>query len=121
MAKRTREAMRKRRHQRVRKKVDGTTECPRLNVYRSLTQIYAQVIDDSVGSTLASASTLDPEIKPQLDGLTKMEQARIVGKAIAERAMGKGVKKVVFDRGGYRYHGRVQNLAEAARETGLEF
>jgi large subunit ribosomal protein L18 len=121
MAKRTREAMRKRRHERVRKKLSGTTACPRLNVYRSLTQIYAQVIDDSAGSTLVSASTLDPEIKPQLDGLTKVEQARIVGKAIAERAMEKGVKKVVFDRGGYHFHGRVQNLAEAARETGLEF
>ena len=121
MAKRTREAMRKRRHERVRKKVSGTTECPRLNVYRSLTQIYAQVIDDSVGSTLASASSLDPEIKPQLDGLTKVEQAHVVGKVIAERALGKGVKKVVFDRGGYRFHGRVQKLAEAAREAGLEF
>ncbi len=121
MAKRTREAMRKRRHERVRYKISGTTECPRLNVYRSLTQIYAQVIDDSVGSTLVSASTLDPQIKPQLDGLTKEEQARIVGKAIAERAMEKGVKKVVFDRGGYRFHGRVKKLAEAARETGLEF
>jgi large subunit ribosomal protein L18 len=86
-----------------------------------LTQIYAQVIDDSVGLTLVSASTIDPEIKPQLDDLTKVEQARLVGKVIAERAMEKGVKEVVFDRGGYRFHGRVRNLAEAARETGLKF
>jgi large subunit ribosomal protein L18 len=121
MANRTREAMRKLRHERVRKKVAGTAECPRLNVYRSLMQIYAQVIDDSAGSTLVSASTLDPEIKPRLKGLTKTEQARLVGTAVAERAKEKGVKKVVFDRGGYRYQGRVRNLAEAAREAGLDF
>lgn len=121
MAKRTRESMRKRRHKRVRKKILGTAERPRLNVYRSLKQIYTQVIDDDAGHTLASASTLDPEIKPRIKGKTKTDQAKIVGTFIAERAVSEGVKKVIFDRGGYRYHGRVQAMAEAAREAGLEF
>jgi large subunit ribosomal protein L18 len=121
MTKRTREAMRKRRHVRVRKKFAGTAARPRLNVYRSLKQIYANVINDEAGHTLVSASTLDPEIKPKLKKLTKIEQAQLVGKAIAERALAEGVKQVVFDRGGYRFHGRVRALAEAAREGGLEF
>lgn len=106
---------------RVRKKIAGTAERPRLNVYRSLNQIYSQVIDDDAGHTLTSASTLDPEIKPRLKGLTKTEQAKVIGTIIAERAVEKGVKKVIFDRGGYYYHGRVRALAEAAREAGLEF
>ncbi len=121
MAEKSREQMRQRRHRRVRAKVSGTPECPRLNVYRSLAGIYAQVIDDSSGRTLAAASTLDAEIKPRLKGLRKTEQARLVGQLIAERARAKGVESVVFDRGGYRYHGRVRALAEAARESGLRF
>jgi len=121
MAKRSRNDMRKRRHRRVRKKVSGTPEAPRLNVYRSITQIYAQMIDDEAGTTLVSASTLDAALKAQTEGKTKTEKAVIIGKVIAERAQEKGVKKVVFDRGGYRYHGRVKALAEAAREAGLIF
>jgi large subunit ribosomal protein L18 len=113
--------MRKRRHKRVRKKLLGTKERPRLNVYRSLKQIYAQVIDDNESHTLASASTIDPEVKSRLKGKTKTEQAKVIGTIIAERAVAEGVKKVIFDRSGYRYHGRVQALAEAAREAGLEF
>ncbi|MGD8554196.1 MAG: 50S ribosomal protein L18 [Anaerolineales bacterium] len=121
MGKKTRQQMRKRRHLRVRSKVIGNPDQPRLNVFRSLNQIYAQLIDDSAGKTLASASTLDGELKERLKGLKKTEQAGIVGTLIAERAIAKGVRKVVFDRGGYRYHGRVRSLAEAAREAGLEF
>lgn len=110
-----------RRHKRVRKRVVGTPERPRLNVFRSLSHIYAQVIDDSRGHTLVSASTIEPEVETQLKGLKKVEQARLVGKVLAERALHRGIKKVVFDRGGYKYHGRVKALAEAAREGGLEF
>ena len=113
--------MRKRRHERVRKKLSGTPEKPRLNVYRSLTGIYAQVIDDVAGNTLTSASTLDPEVKKKIKGLKRIEQAKLVGSMIAERAKSKGIKRVVFDRGGYQYHGRVRALADAAREAGLEF
>ena len=113
--------MRKRRHLRVRKSIAGTTKRPRLNVYRSLSQIYAQVIDDSIGHTLASASTLDSDLKKQLKGLKKTEQARLVGELVAERAKEKGIREVVFDRGGYKYHGRVKALADAARESGLVF
>ena len=110
-----------RRHLRVRKKVFGTPERPRLSVFRSLKHIYAQIIDDTRGITLAAASTLDPELRGQLDGLTKTEKARLVGRLIAQRALAKGIRKVVFDRGGYKYHGRVKALADAAREAGLEF
>jgi len=110
-----------RRHLRVRKTVIGSSERPRLNVFRSLKHIYAQVIDDSVGQTLISASTLDNEIKGKLDGLKKTEAAELVGKVLAERALANGVTAVVFDRGGYKYHGRVKALAEAARKAGLEF
>jgi large subunit ribosomal protein L18 len=116
-----REAARRRRHKRIRRKVFGTQERPRLNVFRSLQHIYAQVIDDWAGHTLVSASTIDSEIRPQLDELSKTEQARLVGEVVAERALDKGIEKVVFDRGGYKYHGRVKALAEAAREKGLEF
>ena len=112
---------RKRRHQRVRKHLSGTTERPRLNVFRSLRHIYAQVINDEVGHTLASASTLDKEVCSQINGLEKADQARMVGKVLAERALAKGVTRVVFDRGGYKYHGRVKALAEGSREGGLEF
>lgn len=109
--------VRKKRHQRVRNKISGTAECPRLNVFRSNKNIYAQIIDDVAGVTLASASTLDSEIS----GGTKTNAAATVGELVAKRAAEKGIKKVVFDRGGYLYHGRVQALAEAARENGLEF
>ncbi|HHE72592.1 MAG TPA: 50S ribosomal protein L18 [Chloroflexi bacterium] len=112
---------RARRHLHIRKRVQGTPERPRLNVFRSLNHIYAQVIDDTVGRTLTSASTIDREIREQIAGLKKTEQARVVGRIVAERALAKGVKQVVFDRGGYKYHGRVKALAEAAREAGLDF
>jgi large subunit ribosomal protein L18 len=121
MSDKNRNVMRHRRHESVRQKVAGTPDRPRLNVFRSLTQVYAQLIDDESGKTLASASTLESEIKSKLAGLSKTEQAKLVGAAIARRAAEKGVKQVVFDRGGYRYHGRVRALAEAAREAGLEF
>ena len=116
-----RRVARLRRHRRVRKRVVGTSERPRLNVIRSLSHIYAQVIDDSQGHTLVSASTFDPEVEAQLRGLTKTEQASVVGRVLAERALSQGVSRVVFDRGGYAYHGRVRALADAAREGGLEF
>ena len=116
-----REKARDRRHAHIRKRVVGTPVRPRLNVFRSLNHIYAQVIDDSAGLTLASASTLDHEVRDQVVGLKKTEQASVVGKIVAERAVAKGVEQVVFDRGGYKYHGRVKALAEAARKGGLEF
>jgi len=116
-----REKARDRRHIHIRKRVVGTPVRPRLNVFRSLNHIYAQVIDDSAGLTLASASTLDHEVRDQVVGLKKTEQASVVGRIVAERAVAKGVEQVVFDRGGYKYHGRVKALAEAARKAGLEF
>ena len=109
---------RKKRQQRVRRNISGTAECPRLNVFRSNKNIYAQLIDDVEGVTLASASTLDSEVSADD---TKVEQAAAVGKLVAERAKEADITKVVFDRGGYKYHGRVSALAEAARENGLEF
>ncbi len=112
---------RQRRHLRVRKRVVGTSERPRLNVFRSDKHIYAQVIDDSVGHTLAAASTVDVQIRDAAKGKTKTEQAILVGRLVAERALDAGIKRVVFDRGGYKYHGRVKALADAAREAGLEF
>ena len=108
---------RKKRHNRIRNKLSGTAECPRLNVFRSNTNIYAQLIDDVAGVTLASASSTDESITQG----NKTEQATAVGKLIAERASEKGIKQVVFDRGGFIYHGRVKALAEGARENGLEF
>jgi large subunit ribosomal protein L18 len=113
--------IRKRKHVRVRKNISGTAECPRLCVYRSNAHIYAQIIDDESQTTLASASTLDKEIKGSVSVGSNIEAAKAVGKLIAERAAAKEIKVVVFDRGGYLYHGRVQALAEAAREAGLEF
>lgn len=110
-----------RRHERVRSKVDGNTERPRLSVFRSLNHIYAQVIDDTKGVTLASASTIDSEISGSLEDKGKKSQAELVGQAIAKKAMEKGVQQVVFDRGGYKYNGRVQALADAARKAGLKF
>ena len=112
---------RQRRHRRVRKKAVGTVERPRLNVFRSLKHIYAQVIDDDKGHTLAAASTLDPELRGKLNGITKTEQAKLVGELLAERALARGVKRVVFDRGGFRYHGVIRAIADGAREAGLKF
>ena len=119
--KETRETARQRRHARVRKKISGTAQVPRLNVFRSLKHIYAQIIDDNVGCTLVSTSTLDPDVREQVAGLSKTEQAKVVGSRLAEKALSKGVTQVVFDRGGYRYHGRVEALAKASREGGLQF
>ena len=112
---------RKRRHIRVRKKVSGTSDRPRLSVFRSANHIYAQVIDDDNGNTIASASTVEADINQQKDGKTKVEIAAIVGKLAGERATEKGVNKVVFDRAGFKYHGRVKALAEGARKAGLDF
>lgn len=117
----TRSAARIRRHARIRKQIAGTPERPRLNVFRSLKDIYAQVIDDQAGITLVSASSIDKELRAKMDSLTKSEQAQLVGKAVAERAKEKGIESVVFDRGGYRYVGRVKALADGAREGGLKF
>lgn len=110
-----------RRHVRVRRKVAGTTERPRLAVYRSLEHIYAQVIDDTAGRTLVSASTVDREIRKAIAGKPKTEEAKIVGQYIAQRAKAAGVTQVVFDRGGNQYHGRIKALADGAREAGLDF
>ncbi len=110
---------RKRRHQRVRARVTGTALKPRLCIFRSLNHIYAQVIDDAKGHTLTSASTLDAEIESQ--GKAKTARAELVGSLVAKRAIDKGIHEVVFDRGGYKYHGRVKALAEAARQAGLKF
>ena len=112
---------RHRRHARVRTKVEGTTSTPRLCVFRSLNHIYAQVIDDSRGHTLAYASTLDPEMKGKAVGKVKTSKAELVGSLVANRALSKGINQVVFDRGGYKYQGRVKALAEAARQAGLKF
>ena len=112
---------RDRRHERVRKRVTGTQERPRLSVYRSLAHIYAQVIDDSQGRTLVSASTLDETLRPQLAQMTKTQEAQAVGRLVAQRALEVGISQVVFDRGGYVYHGRVKAVADAAREAGLQF
>lgn len=113
--------LRLRRHRRVRKRVRGSVERPRLNVFRSNMHIYAQVIDDVAGHTLAAASTVERDVATSVDGQNKIEQAKTIGKLIAERAKQAGVGKVVFDRGGYKYHGRIRALADAARESGLEF
>ncbi len=110
-----------RRHVHIRQHVAGTPERPRLSVFRSLNHIYAQVIDDNGGLTLAAASTIDREVRDQVAGKSKTDQAKIVGKVLAQRALAKGIKQVVFDRGGNQYHGRVQVLADAAREAGLDF
>ncbi|MEA4869665.1 50S ribosomal protein L18 [bioreactor metagenome] len=114
-------AIRVNRHYRQRKDLVGSAERPRLNVYRSTTHIYAQVIDDTVGNTLVAASTLDAEIKGKIEGKSKVEQAALVGELVGARAKAKGVTKVVFDRGGYLYTGRVAALADGARKAGLDF
>lgn len=113
--------LRQKRHLRMRKNVVGTAERPRLNVFRSLNHIYAQIINDETGSTLVSASTMDKDIRESIEYGGNIEAAKAIGAAVAKRALEKGIKKVVFDRGGLIYHGRIAALAEAARETGLEF
>jgi len=112
---------RKKRHLRIRKKISGTAEKPRFNVYKSNKHMYVQITDDMTGHTLVSASTLDPELRDKVDGITKTEAAKMVGELAARRAMEKGIKEVVFDRSGYIYHGRVKEVAEGARQAGLQF
>lgn len=112
---------RKARHRRIRKRVQGTAARPRIAVFRSHQHIYAQLVDDEVGRTLAAASTLDPELREQVKGMKPVEAARLVGETLARRSLAAGHVRVVFDRGGYLYHGRVQALAEGARSGGLEF
>jgi large subunit ribosomal protein L18 len=121
MTTKTRAKARIRRHARVRKSVTGTPNRPRISVYRSLAETYAQVIDDEAGQTLASASTIDHELREKVKGLKKNEQARLVGELVAKRAMDKGIKLVVFDRGGFQYIGRVKALADGARAAVLDF
>jgi large subunit ribosomal protein L18 len=121
MANNSRSVARIRRHARVRKNVSGTQERPRLNVFRSVTGIYAQVIDDQSGHTLAAASSVDSELRKKMEGLNKTEQAKLVGQTVAERAKSKGITAVIFDRGGFRYMGRIKALADGARESGLQF
>lgn len=121
MANTSRSIARTRRHARVRKSISGTQARPRLNVFRSVTEIYAQVIDDQSGHTLVAASSVDNELRKKMKGLNKTEQAKLVGQTVAERAKGKGITNVVFDRGGFRYMGRVKALADGARESGLQF
>lgn len=119
--KKTRTDARQRRHARVRRKISGSSELPRLNVFRSLTGIYAQVINDEIGKTLVSASTYDSELKDKVKGMNKTEQARLVGETLAKRAIAMGIRQVVFDRGGFKYIGRVKALADGARDGGLKF
>ena len=121
MAKDSARVARRKRHLRVRAKVSGTASAPRLCVFRSLHHIYAQVIDDTRGRTLATASTLDSEVKSEVAGKTKTGRSELVGTLVAKRALSKGIDRVAFDRGGFKYHGRVKALAEAARKEGLKF
>jgi len=121
MAKENLRVARQRRHLRVRAKVKGTVSSPRLCVFRSVNHIYAQVIDDERGHTLVSASTLDAEVRDAARGKKKTNQSELVGALVAKRALSQGIKQVAFDRGGFRYHGRVKALAEAARQSGLKF
>jgi large subunit ribosomal protein L18 len=121
LRKENKNAARQKRHLRVRKNIIGTAERPRLNVFRSLSHIYAQIINDKTGATLVSASTMDKEVSQALNYGGNIEAAKLVGAAVAKRALEQGIKQVVFDRGGYIYHGRIAALAEAAREAGLEF
>ena len=121
MAKDTSREARQRRHARVRNKVKGTAASPRLAVFRSLNNIYAQVIDDVKGHTIVSASTLDEELKEKVSGKKKIAESELVGALVAKRALSQGISTVAFDRGGCKYHGRVKALAEAARKAGLKF
>ncbi len=119
--KKSRKEVRLKKHMRIRNRFSGTAERPRLAVYRSNDHMYAQIIDDTVGNTLVSASTLQKDVKAELEKTNNVDAAAYLGKVIAERAMAKGIKTVVFDRGGFIYQGKVKALAEAAREAGLEF
>ena len=121
MANKNRSIARERRHVRVRLNLAGTAQCPRLAVFRSVAEIYAQVIDDAAGHTLVSASSVDKDLREQMKDKKKSDQAKLVGKTIAERAKNKGIAVVVFDRGGFKYIGRVKALADGAREGGLKF
>nr|WP_164925411.1 50S ribosomal protein L18 [Thermanaerovibrio acidaminovorans] len=121
ISERSRNEMRKMRHRRLRRKLVGSPECPRLAVFGSLKHIYAQIIDDQAGHTLVSASTMEKDLRAELKSTGNQDAARQVGKRLAERALAKGITTVVFDRGGHMYHGRVKALAEAAREAGLKF
>jgi large subunit ribosomal protein L18 len=116
----TRGAARRKRHERIRLQVEGTAVRPRLAVFRSLNHIYAQVIDDASGKTLAAASSVEKELRGS-KGTSKTDEAKVIGRLVAERAKSAGVERVVFDRAGFRYHGRIKSLADAAREAGLEF
>jgi large subunit ribosomal protein L18 len=116
-----RNVLRQRRHERARRRLRGAADRPRLSVFRSLSQIYAQVIDDAAGRSLVSASTIDPAIRERAAGKKKVEASAIVGEVLAQRALAKGITAVVFDRSGYLYHGRVKALAEGARAAGLQF
>ena len=119
--KESRTKIREKKHLKIRNRFSGTPERPRLSVFRSNSHMYAQIIDDTVGNTLVAASTLDKDVKAQLKFTDNIEAATVLGKVIAQKALDKGIKTVVFDRGGFIYHGKVQALAEAAREAGLEF
>ena len=121
VSKKDRKVVRAKKHMRSRNRVNGTSECPRLAVFRSNNHMYAQIIDDTVGNTLVSASTAQKEVKAELEKTNDVAAAAYVGKLVAERALEKGITTVVFDRGGFVYHGKVQALADAAREAGLNF
>ena len=121
VSKKSRSEIRVKKHMRIRNRLNGTAECPRLAVFRSNNHMSAQIIDDTVGNTLVSASTTEKEIKKELEKTNNVDAAAYIGQVIAKRAMDKGIKTVVFDRGGFIYQGKVQALAEAAREAGLEF
>ena len=121
VSKKDRKVVRAKKHMRIRNRVNGTSECPRLAVFRSNNHMYAQIIDDTVGNTLVSASTAQKEVKAELEKTNDVAAAAYVGKIVAERALEKGITTVVFDRGGFIYQGKVQALADAAREAGLNF
>ena len=121
VSKKSRSEVRVKKHRRIRNRLSGTTACPRLAVFRSNNHMYAQIIDDTVGNTLVAASTMEKDVKAELEKTNNVDAAACVGKVIARKALEKGIKEVVFDRGGFIYQGKVQALAEAAREAGLEF
>ena len=121
VSKKSRSEVRVKKHRRIRNRLSGTTACPRLAVFRSNNHMYAQIIDDTVGNTLVSASTLQKDVKANLEKTNNVDAAAYLGKVIANKAVEKGIKDVVFDRGGFIYHGKIQALADAAREAGLNF
>ena len=121
VSKKSRTEVRVKKHRKLRNRLSGTPECPRLAVFRSNNHMYAQIIDDVAGNTLVAASTLQKDVKANLEKTNNVEAAAALGKVIAEKALEKGIKEVVFDRGGFVYHGKIQALADAAREAGLEF